>query len=471
MTHDLMWFWNELAACEGNLPKVLDVIARRAAETVGEASVIALVSDDGQMIEPVAVHHPDREINDFLQHVFSGGPLPIRDTVAGLVATERAAVTLADVDPEAMATMSSGSARPFLEQHPIHSLLIVPMVAADDVVGTLSVVRISSTSSYSDADRLMLDALAEQAALAVRDTRHVPVMLGSPEYEALFHHSLDGVLLTVPDGRILAANPAACELLGRSEAQICRLGRRGVVVDDDRLARMLALRSATGRARGELTFRRGDDQTFIAEASSAVFWTDEGLRSVISFRDITAQVAHRQQLEDHRAELEGLVERDELTGLLNRRGFQAASEAMLAFADREGATVQVIFFDLDDFKGINDQFGHLAGDLALKRTGAAIAGAVRDVDVAARLAGDEFVTLLFDTSEDDTHLVVDRIAKDLEGQGPDGQDLTLSAGLATRPCGSTIPFHELLDLADHRMYQQKVLHSMAAHRQAGGTPD
>ena len=49
----------------------------------------------------------------------------------------------------------------------------------------------------------------------------------------------------------------------------------------------------------------------------------------------------------------------------------------------KGPRVQVIFFDLDDFKGINDQFGHLAGDLALKRTGAAIAGAVRDVDVAA----------------------------------------------------------------------------------------
>ena len=70
-------------------------------------------------------------------------------------------------------------------------------------------------------------------------------------YHSVFDHSFDGILLTVPDGRILAANPAACRMFGRSEEEICRLGRNGIMnLNDPRLNPALKHREQTGRDAG-----------------------------------------------------------------------------------------------------------------------------------------------------------------------------------------------------------------------------
>ena len=139
---------------------------------------------------------------------------------------------------------------------------------------------------------------------------------------------------------------------------------------------------------------------------------------------------------------------------------------MLAFADREGASLLLAFFDLDGLKAINDELGHFAGDDALRRMGEAITGAVREVDAAARLAGDEFVVLLYAASEEEAHLVIRRIAEALEDPTARGPRLTFSVGTAARASGSTETVDELLKLGDQRMYQQKILHRVEAHRRA-----
>ncbi|HNL11322.1 MAG TPA: PAS domain-containing protein, partial [Turneriella sp.] len=74
-----------------------------------------------------------------------------------------------------------------------------------------------------------------------------------PLYRAFFDHSLDGVLLTAPDGSIFAANPAACKLLGRSAEEISRLGRSGIMEAGPGLDRLLEERKVRGSARGEVT--------------------------------------------------------------------------------------------------------------------------------------------------------------------------------------------------------------------------
>ena len=108
-------------------------------------------------------------------------------------------------------------------------------------------------------------------------------------YHSLFAASLDAVLLTVPDGRILAANAAACRMFGRSEEELIRLGRSGVVdVSDPRLPPALEERERTGRFVGELTFLRSDGSKFSGAISSAVFRNQEGeLRTSMAIRDIT----------------------------------------------------------------------------------------------------------------------------------------------------------------------------------------
>lgn len=121
-------------------------------------------------------------------------------------------------------------------------------------------------------------------------------------YRSLFEHSLDGIMLTMPNGRILAANPEACRMVGRTEEEICRLGRAGVVdVEDPRLPMLLAERARTGKSRGELTFIRQDGSKFPAEASSSTFKDRDGQdRTSVIIRDIT----ERKRVEDKLRETE-----------------------------------------------------------------------------------------------------------------------------------------------------------------------
>lgn len=93
---------------------------------------------------------------------------------------------------------------------------------------------------------------------------------------------------------------------------------------------------------------------------------------------------------------------DPLTGLYNRRFAERHVKSEVARARRKGYTLTLVLFDLNNFKNINDRFGHPAGDLVLKLFAARLGEAIRDVDLAARLGGDEFMLLLPEC--DSTHL-------------------------------------------------------------------
>jgi PAS domain S-box-containing protein len=108
-------------------------------------------------------------------------------------------------------------------------------------------------------------------------------------YRTLFENSMDAVLLTVPDGHILSANPAACRMFGRGEEELRALGR-GAIVDarDPRLTKLLEERARTGRASGELTMSRKDGSPFPGEVSSFLFTDTSGaMRTSMIIRDIT----------------------------------------------------------------------------------------------------------------------------------------------------------------------------------------
>ena len=140
------------------------------------------------------------------------------------------------------------------------------------------------------------------------------------DYRYLFESSIDGILLTTPDGRISAANPAACRMLGRTEQEIIREGRNGILdTSDPKLEPLLNERNRTGRARGELTFRRRDGSTFPADTSTSIMTDSEGhVRSSVLFRDITELKSSQDSLRKMNEMLERKVE--ERTGSLEKAG-------------------------------------------------------------------------------------------------------------------------------------------------------
>ncbi len=98
------------------------------------------------------------------------------------------------------------------------------------------------------------------------------------------------------------------------------------------------------------------------------------------------------------AYLETLSQTDELTGLLNRRGFHEHLRRTLANARRYGDSGVLVFCDLDNFKAVNDNYGHMVGDEVLRAIAATIKDNVRETDAVARLGGDEFAVLMTQTN-------------------------------------------------------------------------
>ena len=134
-----------------------------------------------------------------------------------------------------------------------------------------------------------LSAANEQLRLEIEERKRAEAALRDSErkFRAVFENALDAMFLTIPDGQVLAANPAACAMFGMSEAELCRVGRAGIMnAADTRLAAALAERARTGRINTELTFVRKDGMIFPAEVQSVVLGDDQK-QSFVILRDIT----------------------------------------------------------------------------------------------------------------------------------------------------------------------------------------
>jgi len=138
---------------------------------------------------------------------------------------------------------------------------------------------------------------------------------------------------------------------------------------------------------------------------------------------------------------------DDLTGLLNRRGWRMAADRELARAAREGTTVGLLLIDLDNLKEINDTRGHDEGDRVLVETADRMRSALRAGDVLARLGGDEFGALLMDTSDGQAMAAVDRLTEQTPELG------SFSAGAAAWDGKQALD--ELLRRADVALYTAK----------------
>src|ERR671925_518323 len=147
-----------------------------------------------------------------------------------------------------------------------------------------------------------------------------------------------------------------------------------------------------------------------------------------------------------------------ITGLANRRRFMEVLTLELKRAERFESPLALLLADLDDFKLVNDRFGHHTGDEALRALSGVFRAGLRDVDLAARLGGEEFAVLLPETDEAGAAGVAERLRAGLERleiEGPSGASLSLTAsfGVAVYPEARTSD--ELLTTADAALYRAK----------------
>ncbi|MHA1565811.1 MAG: diguanylate cyclase [Alphaproteobacteria bacterium] len=159
------------------------------------------------------------------------------------------------------------------------------------------------------------------------------------------------------------------------------------------------------------------------------------------------------------AELERLSSTDELTGLLNRRAFMAELKTSLGRAEREQRAGALLYIDLDNFKPVNDRFGHDRGDAILQAVSTILQHHARSYDLVARLGGDEFVVWLDGVAPAQADRRCDELVAAVAAAGqdilpPDCQ-IGASVGIVNLPMGAGVSVDELLTQADHAMYRTK----------------
>lgn len=147
---------------------------------------------------------------------------------------------------------------------------------------------------------------------------------------------------------------------------------------------------------------------------------------------------------------------DTLTGALNRAAGEETLELLFGMAVARGEPLALMFIDLDRFKGINDGWGHEAGDTVLRAMAAQVRTALRRGDVLVRWGGEEFLVLLANSDVQGARLVVERLRAAGFGERPDGTPLTASIGLAERLIDRASDWPELIEVADQRMYAAKL---------------
>ena len=179
-------------------------------------------------------------------------------------------------------------------------------------------------------------------------------------------------------------------------------------------------------------------------------------------RELARWLATQASIALENAHLHGLVKAqavtDELTGLANRRRFMEVVELELKRAERFQSPLGLVLVDLDDFKLVNDRYGHHTGDQVLRALSNVFREGLRDVDLASRLGGEEFAVLLPETDDSGAGGVAERLRAalaSLELAAPGGEKfgVTASFGVAVYPQAQTVD--ELLNSADAALYRGK----------------
>jgi diguanylate cyclase (GGDEF)-like protein len=197
--------------------------------------------------------------------------------------------------------------------------------------------------------------------------------------------------------------------------------------------------------------RRGDDD----EEASPDSWRAAEQALTAARQAERHIVGLRQKI----ARLERLAVTDELTGLLNRRGFVGQLGRVLGLAQRHGDTGLLVFIDLDGFKRVNDTYGHAAGDDVLRHVARFLERNVRSTDIVGRLGGDEFALVLTPASPEGAKRRARQIETLLNAEIVTwgGHAIPIQASVGGQVYGSTDDAEALLARADASMYSAKRL--------------
>ena len=291
------------------------------------------------------------------------------------------------------------------------------------------------------ADRVIRNALSESQETADR-------------YRALFDRTNDGVVILDLNWNVLSANLQSLELLGYTSAELTGMNAADYE-NPDKPELMDQRREQILRGESlpifEETLARKDGTRVQVELSVALVYDAKGKPGHVQciMRDITER-------KDHELQLQQQALYDPLTKLPNRTLFEDHYQSIHSKTDQ--SLVAVLFVDLDNFKWVNDDYGHAVGDQVLQELGGRMQGTLRESDIVARLGGDEFVIILENIrNKKDVSKITEKLLNNIYlpiQLGDHCIQITASIGISIAE-KRNLPHLDLVKNSDTAMYQVK----------------
>jgi diguanylate cyclase (GGDEF)-like protein/PAS domain S-box-containing protein len=348
--------------------------------------------------------------------------------------------------------------------HPLGTLSVIdtmPRILTPEQELTLQVLGRQITARFE----LMLQNRALDQALIEKERAQAGLRASEELFRAFMNASPFLSYIKDAAGRLLFYNKSFAQRFGVSE--YAWLGRSDEQLWSRQLTKSVRTHDLEVMAGGR-----------IVETEEQIRDTDGTISSLRSFKfpcndsagnmllagvavDISEEAAHKAELERYQRELEEandqlrrLAVTDELTGLKNRRAFEERLAMEFSMARRRKRELAVLLIDVDDFKLINDRWGHAAGDEVLRRLGMILRTTVRLPDLPARYGGEEFVVLLPESGEESAMGLARRVMQRVATEDWENEPLTVSMGMAAMNESLENGF-QLVELADDALYAAK----------------
>jgi len=381
-------------------------------------------------------------------------------------ATPQRLVRLLSSDPTLLATLNERKAADTVLENddgmghaadpPTEQVVMFPLAARDELQ---AIIAVTTTDPLPTELRVAIETLAVQAGMALdREALAEAFHARRSEvrFRTLVQNASDVILIVRPDTTIAYQTPSAQRILGYQPNMLEGQRFTSLLHPDDVeqaiavYTRVASQAGASVSAQWRVRHEQGAWLTIDVVATNLLSHpTVDGI--VLTMRD----VSERKRLEE---ELKHQAFHDALSGLANRALFRDRLDHALARASRSRTSLAILFLDLDDFKLVNDGFGHSVGDELLIAVGQRIVESLRTGDTAARFGGDEFAVLLEELGDtEEAYEVADRIIAALRNPiFVDGHEVQIraSVGVAFSPAGAE-QSSELLQAADVAMYAAK----------------
>lgn len=276
-------------------------------------------------------------------------------------------------------------------------------------------------------------------------------------YVSALEHAPYGVCFVDLEGRTTMVNRTLSQWLDRSVESFAREGVAPFIhVDDAQLFAQALLKVSAGeRVYGdiELRLQLPEGLMWATVSMSLVMENEREGHVIIQFVDITKRKAHEE-------ELQKLATRDHLTGISNRMVFDDALQLAAKKAQRYNRPGAIVYIDLDDFKSINDLYGHKAGDQALQEVAHVLKHVFRETDVVCRIGGDEFAVIMHEVMAGEAQAKVKQVEKEIARLQicTHGKNVRIQAsiGLEAYDGKAPVDIDALIERADKNMYSKKM---------------